>query len=80
MSDDELDLDNQGLSDLKFSIQTLWERFGNVDSMVVGTIINLLLASLGILVFVATTGWLSYLGVVWAIMNLLPIVQWVLGL
>lgn len=68
------------LARLRYSISTLWEGFGNVDSVGLGIVINCGLAALGVVVFVATSGLLSYAGAVWAILNIAPVVQWVLGL
>jgi len=68
------------LGRLRYSISTLWDDFGRADHMIVGLAVNVALSLVGVAVFVLTSGVLSYAGAVWAIINILPVVQWVLRL
>lgn len=82
MSDEEpfADAPSSKTGRVKYAISNLWDDFGHVDNPYLGLVINCGLASLGLVLFVATSGLVSYLGVVWALLNLLPVFQWVLGL
>lgn len=40
--------------------------------------INLALALVGVGVYLLGSGWVEYVGVVWAVLNAAPIVMWVL--
>jgi len=62
------------LARLRYSISNLKTEFANTDNLVVGTLINLTLALLGIAVFLMFDPWLSYVGTVWAIMHVAAIV------
>jgi hypothetical protein len=65
---------------LKYSINNLWDEWGNVDSIGLGIVINLGLAAIGVLGYVWLSGILAYVAAVWAILNVLPVLQWVLRL
>jgi len=83
MSDDESDfaeMPSGKVARLKYSINNLWEDFGNVDSIGLGIVINLGLAAIGVIGYVWLSGLVAYVALVWAILNVLPILQWVLGL
>jgi len=88
MSDDKIDLDNQGLSDLKFSIRTLWDKVGSTDSIGLGIVINVGLGLLGLpFVWIGLNQMagiaglvVAFIGAVWALLNIMPVIQWVLGL
>lgn len=64
----------------QFAISNLWDDFGQTDSPLFGFVVNAGLASIGIVLWAFTTGWLSFAGGVWAIINLLGIVAWVFNL
>lgn len=68
----------QPLDDLQLSVSNLWSEFGSTDNILAGLAINLSLALVGVLVWYTTTGWLSFAGAVWAILNVLGIVSWVM--
>jgi len=83
MTDDEnpySDAPSGKLNRLKYAISTLWNDFGRADHMIVGLAVNVALSLVGVAVFILTSGVLSYAGAVWAIINILPVVQWVLRL
>lgn len=65
------------LSDLTLSISNLWEEFGQTDSPLIGLLVNGGLAATGVAIALAADGWVTYLGVVWAIINLSGIIKWV---
>lgn len=62
------------------SISNLWEEFGSTDSPLFGLVVNGGLASIGVVVAVSTTGVIQFIAGVWAILNLLGIIAWVLRL
>lgn len=68
------------LDDLQLSITNLWDEFGSTDSPLFGLVVNGGLAMLGVVVWWATTGWVSFSAGVWAILNLLGIISWVFRL
>lgn len=65
---------------LRVSITNLWDEFGRADSPIVGFGLNTLLALVGVSVYLAFTGWVSYVGGVWAILHVLSIIKWVFKL
>jgi hypothetical protein len=77
---DYVDMPSGKVARIKYSISNLWDSFGRTDSLGLGVIINLSMILLGIIVYMATSGLLSYVGVVWALFNCYPFVQWVFGL
>lgn len=77
---DYSDIPDGKLNQLKFSISNLWDEYGHTDTLGLAFVINAGMILLGVLVFVLTTGWLSYAGAVWALFNSYPIIQWVFGL
>lgn len=78
--DSDVDVPDGGFAQLKYSITNLWQSFGRTDSVLVAFMVNGMLALLGVLVFLTMDGIPSVLGAIWAILNTLPLVQWVLGL
>lgn len=64
---------------LRYSVQNLWSDFGNTDSVGLGLVINLGLAAVGVLIYAFGSGWVAFVGAVWAILNVLGIVKWVFG-
>ena len=81
MSNDEgIDIPSGRRAQLAQSISNLIAEFGQTDSVGFGLVVNLGLALLGVVVWWATTGIVSYAGAVWAILNLLGIVKLVLRL
>lgn len=82
MSDDTNPYDGMPsgrLARLKYSISNLWDDFGHVDNLAVGVMINLALVLSGVAIAIGTDGWVSMLGVAWAVLNAYPLVQWVIG-
>jgi len=65
---------------IKYSISNLWDSFGRTDSLGLGVIINLSMIALGIIVYVLSSGLLSYVGAVWAIFNSYPFIKLVFNL
>lgn len=81
--DDDLDdapSPTGGLTSLKYSVGNLWDDFGSTSSPVFGLVINGGLAAIGVLVYLETTGVLAAIGLVWAILNALGVIQWVFAL
>lgn len=58
----------------------LFERFGSTGSLAVGVAINVLTIAIGLAVYWATTGLLSWAGAVFAILGVLGILSGVLRL
>jgi hypothetical protein len=68
-------------TNLKLSLSTLREKFGSSDNPLFGMAVNLLLASPGIAAVVFLSNPIfQFIGVVWAFINILPILSWVFGL
>ncbi len=65
-------------SDLTLSISNLLDEFGSTESPLVALLINGGLAASGAAVAIATDGWVAYLGIVWALINLFGIIKWVI--
>jgi hypothetical protein len=79
---EDVDVDTPSLTSvagLRYSIQNLWSDFGNTDSVSLGLVINLGLAAIGVLIYAFGSGWVAFVGAVWAILNVLGIVKWVFG-
>jgi len=68
-----------GLENLKLSISNLFDEFGSADTQL-AIVINLGLASIGVVLWLVASGWLAWVGAIWATLNVLPVVQWVIGL
>jgi hypothetical protein len=68
------------LSSLQLSVGHLLEKFGQTDLPMAGLVINLGLAAVGLLVYWQTTGLIAYAGGTWAILHVLAVVKWVIGL
>lgn len=77
---DYADAPDGKLNQLKYSVTNLWDELGNTDTIGLGFIVNGSMILLGLVVFLATDGLVSYAGAVWAIFNSYPIIQWVFGL
>ena len=65
---------------LKYSIGNLLEEWANTDNPILGLVINLGMAAIGVVVWYFTSGIVAFAGGVWAILSILAIVKWVLGL
>jgi len=77
---DYSDMPSGRIAQLKYSVSNLWDEFGHTSSIGLGFVINSSMVALGILVFVLSSNqWASYAGVVWAIINGYPLLQWVLN-
>jgi len=67
------------LARVKYAIGNLWDDFGSTSNIGLGFVINSSMVALGVLIAVlASNQWLSYAGVVWAIINGYPLLQWVM--
>ena len=64
-------------SDLRLSVENLIEMYARTDSPLFGLVVNLGLAAIGAVIYVAFDGWLEIAGLAWAAINLLGIVKWV---
>lgn len=42
-------------------------------------LVSVLLSATGVGIYIYATGWVAYAGAVWAILNIAPVVQWVMG-
>lgn len=67
-------------SNLKISLSNLLNELGSTEKIGLALVINSGLASIGLVVYLLTDGWVSFVGLVWVIINLWGIVQWVFGL
>jgi len=72
---DYADMPTGRIARIKYSITNLWDSFGRTDSLGLGVVINLSMIALGIIVYMATSGLLSYVGAVWAIFNTYPFIK-----
>lgn len=63
---------------LRLSVLNLWDEFGKADDPRVGVVVNCLAAAAGVALWSVSTGWVSYVGVVWALLNIFPVVEWVI--
>jgi len=78
--DEEYDMPTGRVAQLQYSISNLIEDFGQTDSIGLGLVINLVMVGLGIVVWAAFSGLVAFVGAVFAIVHILAIVKWVLGL
>lgn len=67
------------LSDLRVSLENLIHDFGSTDNPFLGLVINLGLASIGVVVYLEFGGLAAIVGLMWAIINVLGVVKWVIG-
>ena len=80
MSGDESDPPRMtSVAGLRYSLGTLFERFGTADNPAIGILINGSLALVGIALAIVTSGLVQWAAGVWALVNLMPIVQWVMA-
>jgi hypothetical protein len=75
-----VEVPNSTLAKLKFSITNLWDEYGNTGSLVGDLFIQLLTAASGITIYLLFDGYVGFAGVVLAILPLLAILKWVVGL
>lgn len=68
------------LSNLRASITNLWDDFGGTTAPLLGLVVNLGLAAIGLVIYWQTSGLIAYAGGTWAILHILAIVKWVIGL
>lgn len=82
MSEDseQLEIPDSKRGRLRYSVGNLFENFGSTSSPMLGLVVNLGLAAIGLLVYWQTTGIVAFVAGVWAILNALGVVQWVMGL
>jgi len=66
------------LGQLRYSISNLLDDFGHTDSLGFGTVINSSMVLAGVGVYVGLSGWLSYVGAVWALVHVVAIVKGVI--
>lgn len=80
MTDDDngFEHDPTSRSGLKYAISNLIHQFGTLDNISLAIIINVFFFSVGVVLFYILSGWLSFVAGVWAILNILPVIQWVL--
>lgn len=67
------------LSDLRYSLENLYEDFGSTENPLLGLAINLGLASIGVVAYLELSGVAAIVGLLWAIINVLGVVKWVIG-
>lgn len=67
------------LSDLRLSLENLIEDFGSTENPLLGLVINLGLAAIGVVVYLELSGIIAIAGLMWAIINVLGVVKWVIG-
>lgn len=80
-SSDDLDRPRPtGLASIRYSIGNLWDEFGSTDAPLLGLVVNLGLAAIGVLVYSQASGAVAFVGAAWAILNVLGVVKWVFGL
>lgn len=63
------------LNKLTYSIGNLWEDFGQSDSLLLATAVNVALGALGLAVYLVADGIVAFAGAVWAILHALAIVR-----
>jgi len=78
--DEEYDMPTGRVAQLQYSISNLIEDFGQTDSIGLGLVINLFMVAMGIVIWAAFSGLVAFAGAVFAILHILAIVKWVLGL
>lgn len=79
MTEDNLEpIPDDRLGRLRYSITNLWDMWGRIDSVALGLAINVALALVGVVVYLTTSGWLAFAGAVWAMLNFLGPLKWVL--
>lgn len=66
------------LEQIKQSVQGNLSHYREASSVYHDLAINVALGLVGVVVYVYFTGWVSWIGAVWAILNLLPVVTWVM--
>jgi hypothetical protein len=74
------DIPNSTLAKLRYAITNLWDRFGQQDRIGIALAVNLLFTVCGILVYSWGSGLVAFAGAVWAILHVLAILKWVVGL
>lgn len=64
---------------LKLSISNLWDEFGATDRPVLGVVINLSLAIVGLIAFeLVSNPWLEVIAMAWIALNMWGIISWVM--
>jgi len=74
------DIPNSTLAKLRYAITNLWDRFGQQDRIGIALAVNMLFTVCGILVYSWADGLIAFAGAVWAILHVLAILKWVVGL
>jgi len=69
--------DKHSLSELKTSLRTLWHEFGQTDSLTLGIIINTSMVAIGVAGVLLLDGLLQFIACAWLVLNLYPLVEWV---
>jgi len=82
MTEDEsaVEVPNSTLAKLRYAITNLWDRFGQQEQIGIALAANLLFTVFGILLYIGTDGLLAFIGAVWAILHVLAILKWAVGL
>lgn len=60
-------------------IRYLIDEFGRTDSIQRGLLVNLGMATLGLLGIILTSGYLRIGSAIWIVINLYPVARWVIG-
>lgn len=63
------------LNTLTYAIRNLWEDFGQSDSLLLATAVNVALGALGLAVYLVVDGVVAFVGAVWAILHALAIIR-----
>lgn len=64
---------------LSYAIGNVWDKWGRTDSLTAAMVINSAMLVAGVALWYYTSGILSFIGVAWAILHVVPIVKGVLN-
>jgi len=64
---------------LVYSITNLWDDFGSTDRPLLGLVINLGVAAIGVVVYLSTSGLVAYAGAFIAILSVLAVIRWMVS-
>jgi len=82
MTEDEsaVEVPNSTLAKLRYSITNLWEDYGRQEQIGIAFAVNVGLTIIGTAIYATADGWIAFAGAVWAILHVLAIIKWVVGL
>jgi len=66
------------LGQVRYSVSNLLDEFGHTDSLGFGAVVNTAMVLLGAGVYWGLSGWVSYVGAVWALIHVVAIVKGVI--